>query len=84
VAKLSTGQSYSISQFTSESRLTRQAITKHLRVLENVGIVRCTRAGRERRFEFEPQPIEDIREYLEIVSRQWDDALGRLKKFVEE
>lgn len=84
VAKLSGGQSYSISELTSDSRLTRQAITKHLRVLESVGIVRCTRAGRERRFKFEPQPIADIREYLDVVSRQWDDALGRLKKFVEE
>jgi DNA-binding transcriptional ArsR family regulator len=84
VAKLSGGQSYSISQLTSDSRLTRQAITKHLRVLESVEIVRCTRAGRERRFKLDPQPIDDIREYLDIVSRQWDDALSRLKKFVEE
>jgi DNA-binding transcriptional ArsR family regulator len=84
VAKLSSGQPYSISQLTRGSRLTRQAITKHLRVLENVGIVRNTRSGRESRFQFDPQPIEGMKDYLDFVSRQWDQALARLKSFVEE
>jgi DNA-binding transcriptional ArsR family regulator len=83
VAKLSSGQPYSISQLTRGSRLTRQAITKHLRVLENVGIVRSSRRGRESRFQFDPQPIEGMKDYLESVSRQWDRALARLKSFVE-
>jgi len=83
VAKLCGGQSHSISQLTKGSRLSRQAITKHLRVLQRVGIVRCIRTGRESRFEFNPQPIEGIREYLDFVSQQWDGALGRLKSFVE-
>jgi DNA-binding transcriptional ArsR family regulator len=69
---------------TEGSRLTRQAITKHLRVLERVGIVHSIRAGRESRFEFDPEPIEEMREYLNFVSEQWDQALGRLKAFVEE
>ncbi|HEV2118395.1 MAG TPA: helix-turn-helix domain-containing protein [Terriglobales bacterium] len=83
LAKLWRGQPHSISQLTSGSRLTRQAITKHLRVLERVGIVRCVRAGRESRFQFDPQPIENLKEYLELVSREWDEALSRLKSFVE-
>ena len=83
VAKLSDGQPYSISQLTEGSKLTRQAITKHLRVLNSVGMVRCTRAGREKLFEFNPRPIEDMKEYLDLVSRQWDHALSRLKSFVE-
>jgi len=83
VAKLSSGQPYSISQLTRGSRLTRQAITKHLRVLENVGIVRSTRRGRESRFRFDPQPIEGMKEYLDSVSQQWDHTLARLKSFVE-
>jgi hypothetical protein len=53
-------------------------------VLENVGIVRCGRAGRESLFEFDPQPIEGIKEYLRFVSEQWDRALLRLKSFVED
>jgi DNA-binding transcriptional ArsR family regulator len=84
VAKLCHGQSHSISQLTEGSKLTRQAITKHLRVLERAGIVHGVRTGRESRFEFDPQPIEGIKEYLEVVSAQWDQALSRLKAYVED
>ncbi len=84
VAKLSAGQPRSISQLTEGSRLTRQAVTKHLRVLERVGIVRSNHRGRETRFEFDPQPIEGIKKYLHFVSQQWDQALGRLKALVEK
>jgi len=84
VAKLSGGRPRSISQLTQGSNLTRQAITKHLRVLESAGIVHSMRWGRESRFEFDPQPIEGIKEYLDSVSQQWDQALSRLKSFVEE
>ena len=83
VAKLSGGQPRSISQLTCGSRLTRQAITKHLRVLENASIVHSIRRGRESLFEFDPQPMEEIKEYLDLVSEQWDQALSRLKSFVE-
>lgn len=83
MAKLATGQPYSISELTKGSRLSRQAIRKHLRVLERAGMVQGVRRGREHRFEFDPRPIEGIREYLDFVSEQWDQALGRLKSFVE-
>jgi len=84
VAKLCAGQRRSISQLTKGSNLTRQAITKHLRILQSVGIVSCVRTGRESRFEFNPQPMEGIREYLDFVSQQWDFALSRLRSFVED
>jgi DNA-binding transcriptional ArsR family regulator len=84
VAKLSVGRPCSISQLTGGSKLTRQAITKHLRVLEGAGIVHSVRAGREKRFEFNPEPIKELRTYLDLVSEQWDQALSRLKSFVEE
>jgi DNA-binding transcriptional ArsR family regulator len=84
VAKLCAGPRRSISQLTEGSRLTRQAITKHLRVLESAGIVHNKRAGRESVFEFDPKPIKGVRQYLDGVSEQWDQALARLKAFVEE
>ena len=84
VAKLCTRLPYSISQLTRGSKLTRQAITKHLRVLESAGIVHSVRTGRESRFEFDPQPMEGIKQYLDFVSEQWDQALSRLKSFVED
>jgi|ERR1700722_4141162 DNA-binding transcriptional ArsR family regulator len=83
VTKLNGGRSYSISQLTLGSRLTRQAITKHLRVLQSVGVVHSVRTGRETRFEFNPRPIEGAKEYLDLVSEQWGRALSRLKSFVE-
>lgn len=83
LARLRTGERFSIAQLTRGSRLTRQAVTKHLRVLENVGIVHGTRAGRESLFEFDSQPIEEVRSYLDQVSGQWDLTLSRLKLLVE-
>ena len=83
LAKLGRGQPRSISQLTAGSRLTRQAITKHLRVLERTGVVHNVRRGRERLFELDPAPIRKVRDYLELVSEQWDQALSSLKSFVE-
>ncbi len=83
LAKLCGGQPHSISQLTKGSKLTRQAITKHLRVLESVGMVHSVRTGRESRFELDPEPMEEMKKYLDLVSEQWDQALSRLKSFVE-
>jgi DNA-binding transcriptional ArsR family regulator len=84
VARLSSGQPHSISRLTEGSLLTRQAVTKHLRVLESVGLVRSSRSGRESLYALDPQPLAEVRDYLDSVSRQWDGALARLKSFVEE
>jgi DNA-binding transcriptional ArsR family regulator len=84
VTKLSGGELRSISDLTRGSRLTRQAVTKHLRVLEKAGLVRCSRSGRKSLFALDPEPVRELEEYLGLVSRQWDEALGRLKAFVEE
>lgn len=84
VVKLSEGQPQSISQLTQGTHLTRQAISKHLRVLESAHVVRSVRNGREHLFEFDPAPIEGIRTYLDDVALQWDHALARLKSFVED
>src|ERR1019366_5582718 len=83
VAQLCGGQPRSISQLTAGSELTRQAITKPLRVLESVRIVHRVRPGRESLFEFRPEPIDKIKSYLDLVSEEWDQALSRLKSFVE-
>jgi DNA-binding transcriptional ArsR family regulator len=84
LVKLCRGQPHSITQLTEGSKLTRQAITKHLRVLESVGIVHSVRTGRESQFEFDPKPIAEMKQYLDLVSAQWDEALIRLKSFVED
>jgi DNA-binding transcriptional ArsR family regulator len=84
LTKLSGGRRCSIAELTEGTKLTRQAVTKHLRVLERVRIVHATREGRESVFHFDPRPVMEMKEYLELVSQQWDGALLRLKAFVEE
>ena len=84
VEKLSNGVPRSISQLAEGSTLTRQAITKHLRVLKGAGVVQSVRVGRETRFEFRLEPLKELQSYLERVSAQWDNKLARLKAFVEE
>jgi DNA-binding transcriptional ArsR family regulator len=74
----------SITRLTADSQVTRQAITKHLRVMEGAGLVASRRQGRERVWQLKQRGLEDARHYLDIISKQWDEALGRLRKFVEE
>ena len=82
--KLSDGRTRSIAALSADTRLTRQAVTKHLHVLEHAGLVSCARAGRESRFAYRPEPVAAARSYLETVSAQWDDALSRLRALVED
>ncbi len=63
-------------------KITRQAITKHLRVLADSGLVRGVRRGRENLFQLRPKPLEEASAALRTISQQWDDALARLKAYV--
>ena len=83
VSRLGDGGPSSISKLTEGAGMTRQAVTKHLRVLERAGLVRGTRQGRESLWQLEQQRLEQARRYLDIISQQWDSALARLKKHVE-
>jgi DNA-binding transcriptional ArsR family regulator len=83
VARLSSGGPLSIARLTAGSDVTRQAITKHLTILAEAGLVRDIRAGRERLWEVETRQLEEARRCLERISTQWDDALARLKLAVE-
>ena len=83
LVRLSTGGPLSIKRLSARSAVTRQAITKHLEVLAGAGLVRDRWEGRERIWEFAPQRLDAAHEILQRISRQWDDALARLKKFVE-
>ena len=73
----------SVTRLSSTFAVSRQAITKHLDVLSEAGLVRSSRQGRERIWEFEPKRLDDAHRYLERLSRQWDEALDRLRTFVE-
>ncbi len=83
VARLSAGGPASISRLSETARVSRQAVTKHLEVLSAAGLVRTRRAGRERICELEPARLADAHAYLDGIAAQWDEALGRLRRFVE-
>ena len=83
LVRLSTSGPESISRLSAKTPVSRQAVTKHLDVLSRAGLIRGSRRGRERIWEVEPKRLVDARLYLDRISRQWDDALDRLRRFVE-
>ncbi len=83
VSALSAGLPLSIARLAQDSPLTRQAVTKHLRVLERAGLVRAVRHGRERRYQLREAALGEARRSLEAISRQWDAALVRLQELIE-
>ena len=84
LTRLSDGAPRSIVALRAGTHLTRQAVTKHLRVLEDAGLVQSLRVGRESRFAFQPGAAAGALTYLEAVCAQWDDALSRLRAHVED
>ena len=83
IAVLCVGGAMSITQLTAGTDITRQAVTKHLNVLAAAGLVRDVKVGRERLWEFEPAQLDEARRTLELIGRQWDNALERLRAAVE-
>lgn len=84
VSRLCDGKQHSIAQLAEGLDLTRQGVTKHLHVLQRAGVVSCERVGRESRFTIRPDPIANARDYLARASKQWDEALERLRASVEK
>ena len=83
VSRLCDDGPMSIAKLTAGFAITRQAISKHLHVMEHAGLVRSTQHGRERVWQMEQKRLADARRYLQLISAQWDETLGRLKRFVE-
>jgi DNA-binding transcriptional ArsR family regulator len=84
VSRLCDGGPQSITRLTAGSAVSRQAITKHLRLMEAAGLVSGTRRGREQVWQLRRQRLAEARRHLEQISRQWDDALARLRALVED
>lgn len=84
VGQLADGRPRSIASLAGGTALTRQAVAKHLGVLKGAGLVASSRAGREVRFTLERKALDQARAHLDHVSAQWDRALGRLGRFLED
>lgn len=83
LVRLTSGGPASIASLSEKAHVSRQAIAKHVELLADAGLIKTTRRGRERICELEQDRLADARTYLDLISRQWDDALDRLKRFVE-
>ena len=64
--------------------VSRQAVTKHLRMLEDAGLVQSQRVGRDRLWQIETRQLAEVRRYLDQISAQWDATVERLRRFVED
>lgn len=83
VSRLSRSGPLSVSRLTEGTTITRQAVTKHLRVLESAGLAHSEKTGRETVWTLDHRPLARARDHLEVISRQWDDAIERLRAVVE-
>jgi DNA-binding transcriptional ArsR family regulator len=84
VTRLCDGGPCSTAQVTQVVSVSRQAATKHLLLLEAVGLVSSKRHGRERIWRIEPKPLSDASDYLTALSKRWDNAIDRLRAYVED
>src|SRR5690606_9117105 len=83
LARVSGEGPLSITRLSEGAPVTRQAVTKHLRVLEQAGLVRAHRRGRETLWQIEPKRLDDAQRYLETVASEWDARLERFKRMIE-
>ncbi len=74
----------SITELTDGSNVSRQAITKHLRILAHAGLVKGSRDGRQSVWKLERKGVLQARRWLDKISQEWDARLERLRAFVEE
>jgi DNA-binding transcriptional ArsR family regulator len=84
IARLGSEGPLSIAQLTAGTTVTRQAVTKHLRVLAGAGLARGVRQGRQQQWQLRPGKLSEARRSLELISQRWDEALERLRAAVEE
>ncbi len=84
VSRLSKKGPLSISSLREGTSITRQAVTKHLRVLEAAGLAHSEKSGRETLWTLDQRPLNKARAELEVIARQWDAAIERLRAFVED
>jgi len=83
VARLGAEGPLSTMRLMGGGSLSRQAISKHLGALEHAGLVRSRRVGRDRVWELQVVRLAEARAHLADISAKWDEALGRLREFVE-
>lgn len=76
------GHPASATALAAELPISRQAVSKHLKLLGEAGLVSSHRSGRESLFELEPSPLAEAAEWIGAVGAEWDERLSRLRSFL--
>ena len=84
ITRLCDGGPSSTTEVTQVVAVSRQAATKHLMLMEAVGLVSSERKGRERIWRVQPTPLSEASDYLTALSLRWDRAIDRLRAYVED
>jgi DNA-binding transcriptional ArsR family regulator len=83
VARLATGQA-SVTELASPFTMSRPAISKHLRVLRQAGLIEQGRDARWRPCRLEPRPLKEVSDFIEQYRQQWEERYARLDVLLQE
>ncbi len=72
-----------VTVISSHFPMTRTAVSKHLRILADAGLVKERKVGRETRFRLEPEPLMELKRWLAYYERYWENKMAALKHYVE-
>ena len=73
----------SVGALSSHFPTSRTAVSKHLRILADAGLVKERRVGRETRYRMDPDPLLELKRWLSYYDRYWENKMAALKLFVE-
>ncbi|WP_308634205.1 ArsR/SmtB family transcription factor [Paenibacillus silvisoli] len=83
VLKLLVDQEMPVTAISGHFPMTRTAVSKHLRILAEAGLVKERKVGRETRYRLETQPLQELKNWLNYYERYWENKLTALQRFVE-
>ncbi|WHY85036.1 metalloregulator ArsR/SmtB family transcription factor [Neobacillus novalis] len=81
--KLLSSEEMPVTVISGHFPISRTAVSKHLRVLADAGLVKERKVGRETRYKLEPQPLYELKDWLQFFELYWENKLGALKRLVE-
>ena len=73
----------SLTQISEKFEISRQGVTKHVKLLEEAGLIKTTEQGRERFCEANATPLKEIKNWIAVYDRFWEDKLSALGKYLD-
>jgi len=83
ILKMLIDQEMAVTVITDHFPITRTAVSKHLRVLSEAGLVKERKVGRETRYRLDADPLQELKNWLAFYERFWENKLSALKRYIE-